>query len=84
MLALATVSALLTACDDDLDIKQAYAFHLAGSFMSDFRGHVYISAMFKGTAAPCQQARPRPSPPQQPVHARQSTHHGGLAPKAQS
>ena len=28
MLALATVSALLTACDDDLDIKQAYAFHL--------------------------------------------------------
>lgn len=28
MLALATVGTLLTACDDDLDIKQAYAFHL--------------------------------------------------------
>lgn len=28
MLALAAVGILLTACDDELDVKQAYAFHL--------------------------------------------------------
>ena len=28
MLALAAAGTLLTACDDELDVKQAYAFHL--------------------------------------------------------
>ena len=28
MLALAAVGTLLTSCDDELDVKQAYAFHL--------------------------------------------------------